>query len=74
MVISVTVIPANDNSNEEVIPQYVDINHVDEKYTVDENIIKLEDYIIREKYELNTHGELHDKPKPTGNTKYLIIC
>ena len=49
MVKKITIIPVNDNSNEEIITQYVEINNVEEENIIEENIIKLEDDIIREK-------------------------
>ena len=55
MVKQITVIPVIENSNEETIPQDAAINHVEENYTVDENIIKLEDDTTRETYEIHTN-------------------
>ena len=48
MVKQITVIPIFNNSNEEIIQQDEDILNVEEKYTVEDNIIKLEDDTTRE--------------------------
>ena len=66
MVKKITVIPVNNNSNEEITQ---DIINVQEKETVEENIIKLEDDIIREKDEINTNVELDVKPTTKGKKK-----
>ena len=55
MVKQITVIPVIENSNEETIPQDAAIINVEENYTVDENIIKLEDDTTRETYEIHTN-------------------
>ena len=55
MVKQITVIPVLENSNEETIPQDAAIINVEENYTVDENIIKLEDDTTRETYEIHTN-------------------
>ena len=55
MVKQITVIPVIENSNEETIPQDAAIINVEENYTVDENIIKLEDDTTRDTYEIHTN-------------------
>ena len=52
MVNKITIIPVINNSNDEIIQQDVEINNVEEKDKVEENNIKLEDDIIREKMKL----------------------
>ena len=69
MVKHITVIPVNDNSNEETIPQDVEISNVEEDHIVEENIIKHEDDLTREKDEIYTNEKIEDKPKPKGNIK-----
>ena len=71
MVKKITGIPVNDKSNEEIIPQYVEITNVEEKDTVEEDIIKVEDDILREQDEINTTEKVEDKPKPKGTNKML---
>ena len=66
-----TVIPVINNSKEEIISQDVEILNVEETYTVEENIIKLEDDTTRETDEIKTHEKLEDKPKPKGKHKML---
>ena len=68
MVKKITVIPVNNNSNDEIIQQDEDITNVQEKEPLEENIIKLEDDTTREKYEIITNVELDDEPKPKGKT------
>ena len=71
MVKKITVIPVNENSNEEIIQQDEEIINVEEKYTVEEHNIKLEDDTIRETEEINTTEKLEDKPKSKGKKKVL---
>ena len=48
MVKKITIIPVNVNSNEEIIHQDVEISNIEEnEQIVEENIIKLEDDLIR---------------------------
>ena len=68
MVKQITIIPINNNSNDEIIQQDEDITNVQEKEPLEENIIKLEDDTTREKYEIITNVELDDEPKPKGKT------
>ena len=69
MVKQITVIPVINNSNEEIIPQDVDITNIEETYTVEEHIIKVEYDTIRDTDEINTNDKLEDKPEPKGNLK-----
>ena len=71
MVKKITVIPVNNNSNEEIIPQDEEIINVEEKETLENNIIKLEDDAIREIEEIHTNEKLEDKPKSKGKQKVL---
>ena len=71
MVKKITVIPVNENSNEEIIQQDEEIINVEEKDTVEEHNIKLEDDTIRETDEIHTNEKLEDKPKSKGKQKIL---
>lgn len=71
MVKKITVIPVNENSNEEIIQQDEEIINVEENDTIEENDIKLEDDTIRETEEINTTEKLEDKPKSKGKKKLL---
>ena len=71
MVKKITVIPVNNNSNEEIIQQDAEIINVEENDTIEEHNIKLEDDTIRETEEINTTEKLEDKPKPKGKKKLL---
>ena len=72
MVKKITVIPVNDNSNDEIIQQDEEITNVqEEEETHEEDIIKVEDDIIREQEEIITNVEVVDEPKPKGKKKVL---
>ena len=71
MVKKITVIPVNENSNEEIIQQDEEIINVEEKETIEEHNIKLEDDITREAEEIQTTEKLEDKPKSKGKKKLL---
>ena len=71
MVKKITVIPVNENSNEEIIQQDAEIINVEEKETIEEHNIKLEDDTTRETDEINTTEKLEDKPKSKGKKKVL---
>ena len=71
MVKQITVIPVNENSNEEIIQQDAEIINVEEKETIEEHNIKLEDDITREAEEIQTTEKLEDKPKSKGKKKLL---
>jgi hypothetical protein len=71
MVKKITVIPVNNNSNDEIIQQDEEITNVQEEETHEENIIKLEDDITREQEEITTNVELVDEPKTKGKKKVL---
>ena len=71
MVKKITVIPVNENLNEEIKPQDEEIINIEEKDTVEETNIKLEDDTIREIEEINTTEKLEDKPKSKGKKKVL---
>ena len=72
MVKKISVIPVNDNSNDNIIPQDVEISNVEEKeHIVEENIIKTQDNWIRETDEIDTNDKLEDKAKPKGKNKML---
>ena len=76
MVKKITIIPVNVNSNEEIIHQDVEISNIEEnEQIVEENIIKIEDDLIRECDEINTNDildeKLDDKPKSNRKKKML---
>ena len=75
MVKKITIIPVNNNSNEEIKPQDIEISNVKADNIVEENIIKIEDDLIREQDEIRTNEildeKLNDKPKSNGKKKML---